>query len=372
MTNVLAGATNVSRSDFIYDGRMRRRERFESALNGAAWLTNTGVFYVYDGNVVVQERNGGNLPVVTYTRGRDLSGTFQGAGGVGGLLARTDNSVLATLPLAAHAYYHADGNGNITCLINSSNAVMARYLYDPFGRILSQSGSLAAANLYRFSSKEFHVNSGMYYYLYRFYDSSLQRWLNTDPLEEAGGLNLYGFVANNPTTRSDPLGLLSPACARAMQELANASANFGAAPGPLTSYALNEAIDAAVAACGPESPANATTTAVPQALRSGVRAWRLSVPAGAPTTAASIVLRQAPSRVPSRSGCRRRIGGRRRCRNHSVNRRYRGAGTCGRCCRPVGCECARPSGCKGRSSTCQTHERRFVSAFLWVIVSSPY
>ncbi|MGO9203538.1 MAG: hypothetical protein ACLQM8_23700, partial [Limisphaerales bacterium] len=79
VTNVLAGATNVSRSDFVYDGRMRRRERFESALNGATWLTNTGVFYVYDGNVVVQERNGGNLPVVTYTRGRDLSGSLQGA-----------------------------------------------------------------------------------------------------------------------------------------------------------------------------------------------------------------------------------------------------------------------------------------------------
>ncbi|MGO9201690.1 MAG: RHS repeat-associated core domain-containing protein [Limisphaerales bacterium] len=245
---------NVWRADFVYDGKMRLRERFESVWAGGTRMTNAVTFYVYDGNVVVQERNANNLPAVTYTRGLDLGGSLQGAGGVGGLLARTDNSVLATQPLAAHAYYHADGNGNITCLINSSNAVMARYLYDPFGRILSQSGSLAAANLYRFSSKEFHVNSGMYYYLYRFYDSSLQRWLNTDPLEEAGGLNLYGFVANNPTTRSDPLGLLSPACARAMQELANASANFGAAPVPLTSYALNEAIDAAVAACGPDLP----------------------------------------------------------------------------------------------------------------------
>jgi RHS repeat-associated protein len=230
VTNVLAGATNVSRSDFVYDGRMRRRERFESALNGGTWLTNTGVFYVYDGNLVVQERNGGNLPVVTYTRGRDLGGTFQGAGlpgqsaaaagGIGGLLARTDNSVLATLPSAAHAYYHADGNGNITCLINSSNAVMARYLYDPFGRILSQSGSLAAANLYRFSSKEFHVSSGTYYYLYRFYDPSLQRWVNRDPLGEKGfeqlrrvrnlagdhQANAYSFVLNNPCDVVDPNG----------------------------------------------------------------------------------------------------------------------------------------------------------------------
>ncbi len=244
--------TGRCRTDFAYGGGMRPRG--QSAWTGSAWSAIWTVHYVYDGNAAVQEPDGNNIPRVSYTRGRGLSGTMQGAGGIGGLLARTDLSTLITQPSTAHAYYHADGNGNITCLINSSNAVMARYLYDPFGRILSQSGSLAAANLYRFSSKEFHVNSGMYYYLYRFYDSSLQRWLNTDPLEEAGGLNLYGFVANNPTTRSDPLGLLSPACARAMQELANASANFGAAPGPLTSYALNEAIDAAVAACGPDLP----------------------------------------------------------------------------------------------------------------------
>ena len=50
--------------------------------------------YVYDGNVVVQERNFNNLPQIMYTRGNDLSGTLQGAGGVGGLLARTDNSKL--------------------------------------------------------------------------------------------------------------------------------------------------------------------------------------------------------------------------------------------------------------------------------------
>ena len=126
--------------------------------------------------MVIQERDANNVPLVTYTRGRDLSGTFQGAGGIGGLLARTDNNA------GTHAYYHADGNGNITCLIDASQSAVAEYLYDPFGRILGQSGSLADANLYRFSSKESHVNSGLVYYLYRFYDPNLQRWPNRDPL----------------------------------------------------------------------------------------------------------------------------------------------------------------------------------------------
>ena len=45
-----------------------------------------------------------------------------------------------------------------------SEAMVASYRYDPYGNTISSSGSLFAANVYRFSSKEIHVNSGMYYY----------------------------------------------------------------------------------------------------------------------------------------------------------------------------------------------------------------
>ena len=59
--------TNVWRSDFVYDGKMRRRERIEYAWNGSAWATNGVTLYVYDGNLVIQERDGNNLPKATYT-----------------------------------------------------------------------------------------------------------------------------------------------------------------------------------------------------------------------------------------------------------------------------------------------------------------
>src|SRR5262249_52007575 len=152
---------------------MRRRQRIECTWTGSTWLTNTITRYVYDGNVVIQERDPNNVPLVTYTRGNDLSGTFQDAGGIGGLLARTDSGLLTVNSSSAHAYYHADANGNITALINANQAIVAKYLYDPFGGILSQSGPLADANLYRFSSKEFHRNSGLVHYLYRYYEPNL-------------------------------------------------------------------------------------------------------------------------------------------------------------------------------------------------------
>ncbi len=173
--------SNQWKSAFSYDGRMRRRIRQEYAWQNGGWVPTNVVYYVYDGNLVIQERNINYLPTTTYTRGLDLSGSLQGAGGIGGLLSMTLNTELG--PSSSNSmYYHSDGNGNVTMLINPSQAIVAKYLYDAFGNILSKSGLLADANLYRFSSKEAHPISGLVYYLYRYYDPNLQRWSNRDPL----------------------------------------------------------------------------------------------------------------------------------------------------------------------------------------------
>ncbi|HZI30974.1 MAG TPA: hypothetical protein VFF11_01465, partial [Candidatus Binatia bacterium] len=82
--------TNVWREDYVYDGLMRRRIETNSVWNGSTWVATNVTRYVYDGNLVLQERSGDNVPLVTYTRGDDLSHSLQGAGGIGGLLARTD------------------------------------------------------------------------------------------------------------------------------------------------------------------------------------------------------------------------------------------------------------------------------------------
>jgi hypothetical protein len=44
-------------------------------------------------------------------------------------------------------------------------------------------------------------------YLYRWYDSLTGRWPSRDPIEEEGGINLYGFVANRGIDYFDVLGL---------------------------------------------------------------------------------------------------------------------------------------------------------------------
>jgi RHS repeat-associated protein len=193
--------TNAWKSEFTYDGRLRRRIRKEFTWS-SAWVQTNEVHYVYDGKVAIQERDANNLALTTYTRGNDLSGSLQWAGGIGGLLALSWPSVVNP----QHYFYHADGNGNITALINSQQIVLAKYLYDPFGNILSTSGPLAQFNRYLFSSKECDQNSGLVYYLYRYYEPNLQRWLNRDPINEEGGINLYGYIGNNPVSGIDPDG----------------------------------------------------------------------------------------------------------------------------------------------------------------------
>ena len=160
---------------------------------------------------MIQERDSNNVPLVTYTRG------------VGGLLARTDAN--------GSTFYHADGNANITMLIDRNQAVVAKYLYDPFGNILSMSGPMANANTCRFASKEWNANTGFYYFGRRYYDPNLQRFVNRDPLAENGGLNLYGYCGNNPVSLVDLLGL-SPTLQQVLVAAENAKGAYGGSGAP--------------------------------------------------------------------------------------------------------------------------------------------
>ena len=83
----------------------------------------------------------------------------------------------------------------------------AHYEYDPFGNTTYQSGCFADENKYRFSTKPIDDQvTGFYYYGYRFYDAENGRWINKDPIAEAGGVNLYSMVDNSVVNYIDYLG----------------------------------------------------------------------------------------------------------------------------------------------------------------------
>ncbi len=188
------------RLEFTYDAQHRRIERREyHAPTGPVINTER---YLYEGWNRVAILNATNQPLQRFTWGDDLSGTPQGAGGVGGLLWIEDVSSTTTHLVCA------DGNGNITSLINATTkAITAAYDYSPFGETIRQSGPYAEANPYRFSTKPRDAVTGLLYYGYRSYKPSWGVWLNRDPIGESGGENLHGMVINQVSNAVDYLGL---------------------------------------------------------------------------------------------------------------------------------------------------------------------
>ena len=173
---------------------------------------------------LVEERiayTNGTSTTIRYHWGKDLSGTIGGAGGVGGLIYLTiSNAQPSTFNLSTFQrsrgtrdsstpqlyipYY--DNNGNILGYRDAQGNVVASYTYDAFGNIIDQSGAMVDAFSFRFSTKYFDSETGLYYYGYRYYSPVLMRWLNRDPLEEDGGVNLYAMCGNRPVDCFDSIG----------------------------------------------------------------------------------------------------------------------------------------------------------------------
>ena len=128
---------------------------------------------------------------------REYTWGLNKGGGIGGLLSLKESG--------SDYYYLYDGKGNVMVVLDSSQNPVASYRYDVFGVPLKKTGTFDQP--YRFSTKQYDKDTGVYTYEYRFYNPSIGKWMTRDPLGEAGGINLYGFVGNNAVNYYDPWGL---------------------------------------------------------------------------------------------------------------------------------------------------------------------
>jgi len=173
--------TSISRTgftaSFTYDSFGRRTGR---TVNGT--VTN----YVYDGLNPVQEKNG-----VTVTANL-LTGL-----GIDEFFTRTDSVGVRSLL--------SDALSSTVALGDGTGTLQTQYTYEPFG-ITTQTGA-ASTSSYKFTGRE-DDGTGLMYYRARYYHPRLQRFISEDPIGFfSGNTNPYAYVANDPLSNIDPLGL---------------------------------------------------------------------------------------------------------------------------------------------------------------------
>jgi RHS repeat-associated protein len=214
--------TNNLKVEFQYDYRGRRIEKKVWTYN-AGWSLTEHLKFIWggagdgpdDGWLLLLELDGASADAVLrrYTWGLDVAGlagrmnSLAAAGGIGGLLAVQDAGASQD-----YVYFH-DALGSVGQVLDlaaptAGAAMAAKYEYDPYGNQTGVAGGYDQP--FRFSGKYHDAETGLGYWGYRYYNPVLGRWINRDPLEEAGGVNLYAYCANEPAAMYDALGLSTP------------------------------------------------------------------------------------------------------------------------------------------------------------------
>jgi RHS repeat-associated protein len=82
-------------------------------------------------------------------------------------------------------------------------SVAWQWNHDPFGN----GAPLGATYELRFPGQFFDQGTKLHYNYFRDYDPRMGRYIESDSIGLAGGINTYAYAGGNPVSHTDPLGL---------------------------------------------------------------------------------------------------------------------------------------------------------------------
>jgi RHS repeat-associated protein len=105
-------------------------------------------------------------------------------------------------------YFLFDGLGSVVGLVNPSGTLTDTYSYEPYGKLLSSTGT--TENPFRFASGYLDTPVGWLKFGTRYYEPSIARWTQRDPvrgsLASPPTLNPYLYTSSDPVNATDPSG----------------------------------------------------------------------------------------------------------------------------------------------------------------------
>jgi RHS repeat-associated protein len=123
----------------------------------------------------------------------------------GGLLARSDGT--------SADYHVTDALGSIVAVTDPSGAAAQTYSYDPWGNTTTSGVTGFDDNPWRYAAGYQDNNTGLIKYGTRYYDPTIGRWTQPDPLPgnitHPNTINRYTYAGNNPVNNTDPSGYFS-------------------------------------------------------------------------------------------------------------------------------------------------------------------
>ena len=149
-------------------------------------------------------------------------------------------------------YYVTNLQGDVVRIVDASGNTVASYEYDPYGKVISATGTLAEVNPIRYRGYYYDNETGLYYLQSRYYDPAIGRFINADVFASTGqgiiGTNMFAYCGNNPSNRTDSSGVFWNDVKNFFKNVANkvvswAESFFGAeATSTLTTFEQERAI----------------------------------------------------------------------------------------------------------------------------------